>query len=40
MLNISCILEGVVCGEVLYRAAVVKKILKKAKFDKRKNIKV
>lgn len=33
-----CILDGVMGGEVLYRSAVVKKVAKKSKFDKRKLI--
>ena len=38
LMNISCILDGVMGGEVLYRAPVTKFILKKGKFDKRKLI--
>jgi len=37
-MNINCILDGVMGGEVLYRSPVIKKIAKKGKFDKRKLI--
>ncbi len=38
MMRINCILDGVMGGEVLYRAPVTKKILQKSKLDKRKLI--
>lgn len=34
-MNINCILDGVMGGEVLYRAPVTKLIPKKSKLDKR-----
>lgn len=37
-MNVNCILEGVMGGEVLYRAPVIKSVAKKSKFDKRKLI--
>lgn len=37
IMKISCILDGVMGGEVLYRAAVYKKVLKKSKHDPRKD---
>jgi ribosome biogenesis protein BRX1 len=37
MMKVACILDGVMGGEVLYRSAVVKNILKKSKEDKRKH---
>ncbi len=36
IMTVSCILEGPFCGEVLYRAPVVKKIPKKTKMDRRR----
>lgn len=33
----ACILDGVMGGEVLYRAAIYKKVAQKTKGDKRKN---
>jgi ribosome biogenesis protein BRX1 len=38
LMNVNCVLDGVMCGEVLYRAPVLKKIPKKGKMDKRKLI--
>ena len=38
MMDVSCILEGAMGGEVLYRSPVIKKVVKKGKFDKRKLI--
>ena len=35
-MSVSCILDGVIGGEVLYRSPVMKKTLKKSKTDKRK----
>jgi hypothetical protein len=35
-MDVNCVLDGVLCGEVLYRAAVFKKIKQKNKTDKRK----
>ncbi len=37
MMQVQVILDGVVSGEVLYRAPVIKKVLKKSKHDPRKN---
>ena len=37
-MSLNCILEGVMGGEVLYRAPVIKNVAKKSKFDKRKLI--
>jgi hypothetical protein len=37
-MKINCILDGVMGGEVLYRAPVVKMVAKKGKLDKRKLI--
>lgn len=37
-MKINCILDGVISGEVLYRAPVIKAVAKKGKFDKRKLI--
>lgn len=36
IMNTICILDGVLGGEVLYRAPVIKKYLKKSKTDPRK----
>lgn len=36
IMSVSCILDGVIGGEVLYRSPVMKKTLKKSKTDKRK----
>jgi len=38
LMKVNCILDGVMCGEVLYRAPVLKMIPKKGKMDKRKLI--
>lgn len=38
ILNTICILDGVVGGEVLYRAPIMKKFLRKPKGDKRKSM--
>lgn len=38
IMKLSCILDGVMGGEVLYRAPVTKKVLQKGKLDKRKLI--
>jgi hypothetical protein len=38
LMNINCILDGVMSGEVLYRAPIVKQVPKKGKLDKRKLI--
>ena len=35
-MDIVCILDGVMGGEVLYRSPVIKRVIKKGKFDKRK----
>ena len=36
LMDIVCILDGVMGGEVLYRSPVIKRVIKKGKFDKRK----
>ena len=36
LMRVNCILDGVISGEVLYRAPVVKHIMKKSKLDPRK----
>ena len=38
MMHVNCILDGVMNGEVLYKSPIVKKALKKSKFDKRKKL--
>jgi hypothetical protein len=37
-MKVDCILDGVMSGEVLYRAPVLKMVPKKGKLDKRKLI--
>ncbi len=37
-MEVNCVLDGVMGGEVLYRSPVIKKFLKKSKLDKRKLI--
>jgi hypothetical protein len=39
VMKIVCILDGVIGGEVLYKAPIVKKVIKKSKEDKRKYVK-
>jgi hypothetical protein len=38
IMKLNCILDGVMGGEVLYRAPVTKKVLQKGQLDKRKLI--
>ena len=38
LMEVVCILDGVMGGEVLYHSPVIKRVIKKGKFDKRKLI--